>query len=166
MPDNLEQEIKDDNQTVAGWMLYYHQRKREYVQARAGVLLSSPAPADGQPRGTETTDTTGRKGSKLAQLHERTGAWLELVEEIEARLPPKMRIILIRRRECVFAGRKKYRGRPAWIPYVQVKYAEDVAKLEGKRLEDVWVNNPDKFGEWWRRIIDYGVRCALKKNLL
>ena len=167
MTQTLEQEVKDDNRVVAGWLLYYHERKNDYERRREIILHSSGASAfDGQPRGTELGDTTGHKGDKLAELHERTGEWLELVEDIERRLPPKMRIILERRRECIFATRKKYKGRPPWIPYVQVKYAEDMAMMEDKKLEDVWVNTPDIFTDWWKQIVMYATVLAGKKNLL
>lgn len=39
--------------------------KREYAQRTSSILLSSPSPPDGQPKGTNLSDTTGDKATQL-----------------------------------------------------------------------------------------------------
>jgi hypothetical protein len=158
----LEQEVKDDNRVVAGWLLYYHERKADYERRRETILHSSGASAfDGQPRGTDLGDTTGRKGDKLAELHERTGDWLELVEDVERRLPWKMQIFLRLRREYRYA-----RGRNGWTAAVQHKYADEIAARLKKKPEDTWIESRNTFTRWWDKIIEYTGRLAAKKGLL
>ena len=161
----LEDEIRNENRIVQGWLLGYRQRKEEYCRRRGDILLASPLPPNGLPRGSETSDPTERKGGMLAELAEDEALWLELVEEVQVRLSWKMQIILKLRREAVYI-RGKRRGRPAWVAYVHVKYCEEVAAKLGKQLEDVWVNNEDVFSEWWKRIVEYTARLAAKRGLL
>ena len=160
MAQTLDQEAKKDNRIAAGWLLYYHERKKEYDSRREDILYASPGPADGQPRGTATGDTTGSKGARLAELCE-DGDWLALIEDVERRLPWKMQIFLRLRREYRFA-----RGRRGWTAAVQWRYAEEVAARLEKDPTDTWVESRSTFSRWWDRIVEYTVRAALKKNLL
>jgi len=167
----LDEEKARDNRIVAGWLLHYHERKREYEQKREEILHSLPPALPDTPSGSRNQigDPTGRKGQKLADLRE-TEEWLALVEEVERRLPWKLRLVLQFRREATARrgriGTGRYRGRPAWIPYVQHKYCEAVAKRAKKQQEDVWIESPSVFSEWWGRILDYAARLAAKKGLL
>lgn len=160
MAQTLDQEAKKDNRIAAGWLLYYHERKKEYDSRREAILYASPDPPDGQPRGTATGDTTGSKGARLAELHA-DGAWLALIEDVERRLPWKMQIFLRLRREYRFA-----RGRRGWTAAVQWRYAEEVAARLKKDPTDTWIESRSTFSRWWDRIVEYTVRAALKKNLL
>ena len=157
----LEQEVKSDNYKVSLWLLYYHDRKKEYTARRVALLLSSPAPSDGQPRGTDTTDTTGGKGQKLAELYEQAGEWLDLIAEVEQGLPWKMQIFLRLRREYRYA-----RGRNGWTAPVQRKFAEEVAAKLRKDPEDTWIESRNTFTRWWDKIVEYAVRKAAKRGLL
>lgn len=162
----LDSEIKKDNKIVAGWLLYYHERKIDYEQQREFILHSSgPCLSDVIPGGTNiTSDTTGRKGQKLGDLQD-TEKWLALVEEVERRLPWKLQKFLLLRREYRHSP-KRGPGRPSWVPVVQRRYAEELAKHLGKAEEDVWINSPNTFHEWWDRIVDYTARLAGKRGLL
>lgn len=163
----LETEIKNDNRIVAGWLLYYHERKQEYLNQREAILHSSPpCLSDAMPGGKNVVvgDPTGRKGQKLADLQE-TERWLALVEEVERRLPWKLQIFLRLRRECRFS-KSGGRGRPTWVPYVQRRFAQEVAARLNKQEEDVWINSPATFHEWWDKIVNYTARLAAKRGLL
>lgn len=162
----LETEIKNDNRIVAGWLLYYHERKQEYLNQREAILHSSPpCLSDAMPGGKNVVgDPTGRKGQKLADLQE-TERWLALVEEVERRLPWKLQIFLRLRRECRFS-KSGGRGRPTWVPYVQRRFAQEVAARLNKQEEAVWINSPATFHEWWDKIVNYTARLAAKRGLL
>lgn len=161
----LEQEVRNENRVVQGWLLNYRTRKEEYCRSRGDVLFASPQPPDGMPRGSETSDPTERKGNILAEMNEKDGLWLDLIEEVQERLSWKMQIVLKLRREAAYI-RGKERGRPAWISYVHVKYCEEVAIKTGKQLEDVWVDRERTISDWWFRIVEYTARLAAKKGLL
>ena len=166
MPETLADEHKAENKVISAWLLYYHDRKKDYDCRRLEVLHSSSASSfDGQPRGTDPGDTTGRKGDKLAELAEDTGAWLALVEDVEERLPWKMQIFLRLRREFRHT-RSRGPGRPAWVPHVQRRYAEEVAVRLGKSEEDVWVSSRYAYIDWWTQIVEYAGRMASKRGLL
>lgn len=164
-PETLDKQQKKENKIVAGWLLYYEERKAEYERIREDVLQRVPAGVASavHPEG-DYSDSTGSKVVQLAKLREME-EWLKVVEYVEERLPWKMQIVLRLRREARY--RRGYsRGRPAWIAYVQHRYCAEVAKREGKDIEDVWVNSPDTFTDWWNRIVEYTAREAARRGLL
>lgn len=161
----LEQEAKRDNRIVQGWLLQYKQRKEKYLTKLENALYASPAPPDGMPRGSDVSNPTEQKGTRLAELGEDEGAWIELVEEVQERLPWKMQIVLKLRREAMHIKGKR-RGRPAWVAYVQVHYCEEVAAKTGQALEDVWISKEHTFYDWWARILEYTARLAIKRGLV
>lgn len=161
----LEKEVKNENKIVQAWLLEYKQRKERYAKLRDDLLQSSSQPPDGMPRGCNISNPTAQKGERLAELAEYDGMWLELIEEVQARLNWKMQIILRLRREAIYI-RGKRRGRPAWVSYVQVKYCEEVAIRTNKQLEDAWVDSETTFYDWWQRIVELTARLAAKRGLL
>jgi hypothetical protein len=161
----FEKETKNENRIIQGWLLEYRQRKEKYDRRRDDVLHSSTQSPDGMPRGSTVSNPTEQKGGRLAELTEEAGEWLELIEDVQARLNWKMQIILRLRREAMYI-RGKRRGRPAWVSYVQVHYCEEVASRTNKQLEAVWINSEKTFYDWWQRIIEFTARLACKRNLL
>ena len=160
----MEQEIRDDYRTVAGWLLYYHERRAAYEQRREEILQSSTASEYCQaPARAGISDATGKRGVKLADLEE-TGEWLTLVTEIEKGLPPKLCLLLRLRREALYA-KTRLRGRPAWVSYAQGKYANEIAKRTGRQLSDCWVEDRTLFS-WWDKIVTYATIKASKRGLL
>lgn len=154
MGEALEVEIKNDNRVVSGWLLHYHERKRDYEQRREDILNSSPQPQH-VPGRAFTSDTTGRKGEKLADLE--AGRWLALVEEVSRRLPWKMQILL-RLKQRYRIG---VRGRPVrWL--IALELSEEVSR----RLKKDYSVGPDTIDDWWGRVVEYAARVAGKKGLL
>lgn len=156
------EEAKQENRIVAGWLLYYEERKREYEQMQEQILHGGQhsgvvvAGAEG-----EISDSTGNRAVELADRLAEKKAWLDLVEEVEQKLPWKMQVFLRLRREC-----RHRRGPHAWVPYIQHKYAEEVARREKKQIYDVWIANRQTFYVWWQRIVDYAARQAARRNLI
>lgn len=159
--EQLDTEVKRDNRKVAGWLLFYEERKAEYEKQREAIIESSPPCfLDAVPGENAVTDPTGRKAVNLARLHE-TEKWLRLVEEVESRLPLKMQVFLRLRREYRYR-----RGRNGWVAPVQWRYAQEIARILGKNPEDTWVESRTTFYYWWDRIVDYTARLAAKRGLL
>lgn len=158
----FESEMREDNTTVSAWLLYYPERREEYLRRREEIIHSStPRLPEGVPGGKNIAgDPTGRKGQKLADLQE-IERWLELVEEVERRLPWKMQVFLNLRREYRHA-----RGRQGWTAAVQWRFSQEVAERLGKKQEDAWVESRNTFTRWWDRIVEYTVRLAAKNGLL
>ena len=177
---NLIREAKDENKVVADWLLHYPKRKAAYEALKdAFAYPGGVAPADRLPISTNRmSDPTARIAIQLVtgeivpaeDLDEEQWLWLRVVEDVERALPWKAQVILRLRREVVhkqgLIRKGKYRGRPAWIPYVQHKYADELVKRTGKKLDDVWVDSPQAFTNWWGKIIDLAGRVAAKRGLL
>jgi hypothetical protein len=158
---SLEQEVKDDSRKVAGWLLNYPERRRDYESRRMAILQSSPPKIPKTVKGTKFGDPTGRKGQRLGDLDWK---WIKLVEDVEARLPDKMRIILQLRRET--PPQANLKGRPAWISYARHRYARIMSEKEKKPVQDFWIESPHTFSEWWNKIVHFAVILAAKRGLL
>lgn len=51
--------------TIQAILSSYENMKKEYAQRTDSILLSSPSPPDGQPKGSNISDTTGDKVTQL-----------------------------------------------------------------------------------------------------
>ena len=177
---NLVREAKDENKVVADWLLHYPKRKAAYEALKdAFAYPGAIVPEDRMPVNiNRKSDPTARIAIQLVtgeivpaeDLDEDQWLWLKLVEDVERALPWKLQIILRLRREAMhkqgMIRKGKYKGRQAWIPYVQHKYADEIARCTGKDLEDVWVDSPQAFSSWWTRIVEFAARLAAKRGLL
>lgn len=158
--ETIDQIAKKENKKVEGWLLFYEDRLKEYEDERAEIIrTASPSLFDGL-KGTGTGDPTGVQGVKLAELQERE-QWLRLVEEVERKLPQKLRVYLKVRRKYRHA-----RGSHGWVVRVQREYAETMAKLTGLPEERYWIDSRRTFWVWWERIVEYAARLAAKEGLL
>jgi hypothetical protein len=154
--ETLDKEAREDNRIVAGWLLYYHERKRDYENRREAILHSTPRPYEVSGGTNYISDATGRKGQKLADLRE-IEEWLALVEEVERRLPWKMQILLRLKRTY----KRGARGRPVrWI--IALKLSEEISE----RTRKDYSIGPDAVDEWWQKVVEYGARLAAKRGLL
>ena len=169
-PKTLEEEVKRDNNKVTYWLLNYTQKKKEIEQLKEDLILSGSYSLENRlPVKTNlTTDPTAKKVILLVDKLAEEEKWLKLIEEVEQRLPVKLRLLLQLRRQ---AGQERsnivrYRGRPSWIPYVQCRYCEMLAKATGKEEEDVWIGDPKTFFVMWNRIVEYTCRLSGKRGLL
>lgn len=156
----LDAEVKKDNQKVEEWLLWYEERKTEYLNAREAIIHSSgPSLHEVTGATTNISDPTGQKGAKLAEL-KKTEAWLRLIEEVQTRLPWKLEIFLLLRRKY------RYRGRNGWVAAVQWEFAYEVAAQLGKKPEETWVASRGTLWLWWNQIVDFTARLAAKRGLL
>lgn len=167
----IDKEYRKDGAIVAAWVLHYWEKKRECEEAFEQYLeeISTHAskPELVPIHGSLPGDRTGNQATKLADTSrrlEREAEWLELVEEVESKLPPKMQIFLRLRREAEYT-KTRLRGRPGWVAYVQDHYAKEMAKANNKRPSDYWVEDRTFFA-WWDRIVTYAVIRAAKRGIL
>ena len=156
----IDQIAKKENKRVEGWLLFYEDRLREYENDRAEIVrTTSPSLFDGL-KGPGISNPTGRMGVKLMELQERE-QWLRLVEEVERKLPQKLRIYLRVRREY-----RHNAGNQGWVVRVQRDYAATMARLTGLPEERHWIDSRRTFWVWWERIVEYAARMAAKEGLL
>ncbi len=160
LAERMELEIKRYNGTVSHWLLFVEDEKVA-LDDRRDDLFNGDSPHDnpGSSR-SGISDKTGSTGTRLAALEPKE-RWIQLIEEVEQKLPPKMQIFLRLRREY-----RGYQGRQGWVTPVQINYAQQVAELEGKRPEDVWIESRRTFYVWWNRIVTYTAVIAAKSDLL
>lgn len=167
--DNI---TKLENKKVSDWLIWYDVREKERIihnLAERGNIINGAnyrLSSNGGIYPSIPSDTTGLKGERVIELFEEDedSEWISLVKGVEKKLPAKMRLLLKLRRECRYT--KSIKGRPGWIPYVQRRYAEEIAKRKGISEEEVWIERPQTFTEWWSRIVDFTARCAAKRGLL
>lgn len=146
---SLEAEIRSDNKKVTYWLLFYEDRKKDYMLRRDyAVINCSTACVSDSLTSPEMPDISEEE------------KWIELIEEVERRLSWKMKIFLCLRREY-----RDMTGRKGWTAAAQWKYAQKVADYLGKEPEDVYVDR-FTFNNWWSRIVEYTARLAAKRGLL
>ncbi|OPY63664.1 MAG: hypothetical protein A4E56_00387 [Pelotomaculum sp. PtaU1.Bin065] len=145
----LDEEVKRDNKIVTDWLLFYDEHKKEYLRRRECSVSDSSA-----------SYISSISYNSLYDLME-VERWLNLIEEIEQRLPWKMHIFLRLRREY-----RHVTGRKGWTTAVQWRYTYEVAERLGKNPEDTWVESRFILNRWWDKILDYTVRLAAKRGLL
>jgi hypothetical protein len=173
---DLETECRRANKICADWLLFIEERQAEYRQhilevaeQRNDIIYSGTFAIDqAKPSNRLIGDRTGSRGAKLAVSTDRLEeelrtfeAWAALITDIEDALSWKMKTFLSLRREYRYN-----RGRVGWVVPVQRRYCEEVAKREGKQLEDCWLASRGTFNDMWNKILTYAVRKACKRKLL
>jgi len=120
------------------WILYYPQRKQSNIEALAEFEALGAANSDGMPRGTDTSDPTSNKATRLAEL-QNDRLWCVAVEDMLRNIGfdekrnnikhEEMMLLVELRQEaelvCESSG-----GRTPWYDYVEANYA----KLSEKKL--------------------------------
>jgi len=171
----MDDELREDFGIISDWLLNYEDyladyeyRRAQLAEAREAVIDATPRPspddpAPGRNSVRPVSDSTGRKGIRLATLDDlrTTERWLEWCQEVEVALPWKMQIFLRLRREY-----RHRRGPHGWTAAVQHRYAQEIAERLGKRVEDVWIEDRNTFTGWWNRILQFGAIKAAKQGLL
>ena len=164
MEKPLQTEAKKENRIVSDWLLYYHERLKEYKEYKEGVAIYPNQAISDEGHGSNISDPTQRIVLKRLDF-KYNPEWFDVVEELERRIPEKQKVFLKVRREAK-DKHANYRGRPAWVPYVQCRYPIEMSKLTGRGAEEFFISQPRVFYDWWNRLVDYGVRLAIKRGLL
>jgi hypothetical protein len=112
------------------------------------------------PHGTSVGNPTQSKGMSLANL-ETDKDWLLVVEATESTLSEKKRMFLHFRRQMV-NNQYVNGGRPGWSDNVQYRYAE----WHNRRYGCDHVPSRQTMIDWWREIVEVGVRIAIRKKIL
>lgn len=157
---SLEAEAKAESREVANWLLYIEEREAKYRQRREDALSLPAVQYDRVGgRGGGVSDPTAE--AAIAAADPETEAWIDLIHEVERRLPLKMQVFLRLRR--------KYRhnvGRRGWVAQIQHEFADEMSRITGKEVEVLWVDSRTTFYAWWERIVNYAARLAAKRGLL
>ena len=144
--------IKKDNKLAEEWLLFYAERRRQYYIDRQSIMGATCSPEIGARCGVG--NQTMAKGIQLTRLMQHE-AWLETIEVVEESLSESKKLFLTLRREAVYAQDNGSAGRPAWVEYVQQRFA---AEIDHHVYEDT-------IKKWWRDLVNLTVIVAHKKSV-
>ena len=157
----VKMDFKQQDKIAAEWLLHYHERKKQYqIQQEEHTVLSA-ANYNGLPRGNGIGRPTENKGLILAELEE-THAWLQTIEDAESTLSEKKQAFLDIRRRAEQLEFVREVGRPGWVDYVQVQYADWHERNYGTE----YLPSKKTLHLWWNEIIDVTVRIAIRRGCL
>lgn len=157
--NHFDIEIKNDNQIVSNWLLYYHELREDYLDQREDIIHYQKTGKifKDRPQGSPTES----KGRKLIDNLQNVEQWLKLIEEVENSLPANLKVFLELRRQ-----HRNARGRIGWTATVQQRFPEELSKLSGGDPESNWIESRNTFTRWWDRIVEFTARIAIKRGLL
>lgn len=174
MIEPLEKGIIRENRIASDWLLWADEREVDLLERREEILDSSSSGylnasgitviGKGQKSSLRpghtwqvpyisthpSSDTTGSKGSTLAELN-KTERWISLVREIEKKLTADQNLLLMLRRDC-----RHNVGRRGWVSYARDGFALQ-AKTKVSR---------STLCERWELIVACTAREACKRGLL
>ena len=156
-------EKRRERRIVAGWLLFYHERKKELEEKRQAILGSLIPGGIIQVKNDKEkriSDPVAKVGVKLAAL-QKEEQWLKLVEDVEKSLSPNRLLFLLLRREYRYSG-----GRRGWTVHVQRRFAAEMAKRTGQSEEDTWLSSRETFWRWWNDILLFAIGMAKGRELL
>ena len=145
----ISESIQQDRKKAEMYLLDYHaamaeyqRKKTEYIENKRSLSIKQGdghGNVPGKPTESQALQSVGYDESHEAY------AWLKAVEIYEHTASPHKLIYLdIRRRAEKQSKQNKGVGRPAWVPYVQVRFAEAMAA----RLTP-FVLSERSIRQWW-----------------
>ena len=157
------EDIKRQNQIASEWMLYYHQRYEIYNQIKTDSTSLTASQATGMPHGSGISDPTAQKTIELDRM-KNDELWLMTVEDVERIVSPQKRIFIEVRRRAEYNKNDGIAtvGRPGWVSYTQVEYAEKIYRMYGYEQ----VPSERTMISWWNQIVELAVRVAIKRGCL
>ena len=153
--DDIAAELRNDNQTVSCWLIYYHERKKALELMREEIIEASPAPQADRVQSNRTSDSTCDRAYRLIQKTANAADWIWCVDAARSTLGPRKRILLDLVQEAAtlsIAGNTKR----WWIYWVQQQYYN----RHGCWLSDKSINI------YWEDIVERCARIAAKKKIL
>jgi len=165
-PDDIAAELKEDNQLISSWLIYYRERKRNVEDIREEILYRTQQPGADRVSSSTISDPAYQRAEELQRKTEQDMKWLKTVEDVYSILGAKKRLLLkLRQDESEKPITKKKRGRPGWVIWVQMHWAEEYSKSSGLPIDCCWVTD-DTLKDWWPDIINITARLAGKRGLL
>ena len=152
-------DTKRQNKEALKYILNIYDLRKQYAEQMESVSILGAANNDGMPHGSGVGDPCANKAFSLIEI-ERKKRWIMSIEMAEQTLSEKTRKFLEYRRDAesqIQRETHKEGGRPSWVPYVQIHYADWFMKRYGKESIP-----PEKtMANWMRNIIDVTVRIAI-----
>jgi hypothetical protein len=157
----LNMDFKKQDKIAAEWLLNYHDRKKQYKLQQKNYSVLSATSYSGMPHSTDIGRPAENKGIALIELEEKR-LWIMTIKDAESTLSEKKQAFIEFRRRAEELDFIKEVGRPGWVDYVQVKYAEWHEREYGK----AYLPSKNTLHSWWNEIVDVTVRIAIRRGCL
>ena len=151
--NSIMAEIGNDRKVAITYLLNYHELLAQYHARKVAEIEDVPK-VGGGGHGSLPGKPTEAKAIKSAAYDESHDEykWLKAVEIAERTLPDRKMLFLQIRRVAEMHNKGSHdRGRPAWVPYTQAHYADEIEKRYGQS------EKPPKdkvMRGWFNRIVD------------
>jgi len=155
-------DIKKQNKEALKWILNFADLRNTYIAAAANFSTLGSTNYSGMPKGSDVGNPTLNKAVTLTEL-ERQKLWIMTIEAMEMTLSEKKQAFLeLRRRAEELNSKKREKGRPGWIDYVQPRYAD----WHERRYSCAFVPSKRVMYNWMDELIDITVRIAIRGGIL
>lgn len=160
----------EEEKKVAEWYLLNESEVRKSLQREAPTCISSPQ-IDGMPHGKGKTsnpvESIALREISLDERSEIDNKWLAIIDEYLHNTSAKNLQIVKSRREAQsnyrhLTPRERGKGRPSWIEYASGKYADNLYKQTGIKIE---LPSPKTMILWWESIVLDVYVMALKRKM-
>ncbi|MCM0759964.1 hypothetical protein M7775_15505 [Sporomusa sphaeroides DSM 2875] len=153
-------DINAQNREALKWILNYHELRKTYISLTEEFSEIAATAYTGMPHGGGVGNPTMHKSIKLMDL-EYHKKWLIVIEMMERTLSEKRLTFLDLRRRAECMGNNNV-GRPGWVGYTQVKYAD----WHDRRYGREFVPSKRVMYNWMDNIVEITVRLAIRQGLL
>ena len=166
MDNDILSELREDNQLVSSWLIYYRERKRNVELERDEILYRTQQPGSDRVSSSTISDPTYQRAEELYRKTEHDMKWIETVDMVKRMVGPKKLLLLdLRQEEAEHPTTQSGRGRPGWVIWIQAKWPERYALLTGYPPDVCWLSD-GMIRNMWSDIV---YRCAIlaaKRGLL
>ncbi|GMB01059.1 hypothetical protein [Pelosinus sp. IPA-1] len=152
-------DFKRQDKISADWLLNCQEYRNQYLVEQESYSELSATTYSGMPHGSGIGKPAENKAITLTDL-EIKRLWIITIENAESTLSNKKKAFLEFRRRAEIIENAKEVGRPGWVDYVQVRYADWHEKEYGKTC----LLSKNTLHSWWNDIVDVTVRIAIKKG--
>lgn len=166
MDNDILSELREDNQIVSSWLIYYRERKRNLELMREEILERTQQPGSYRVSSSTISDPTYQRGEELERKTAQDMKWLETVDMVKRMLGTKKLLLLeLRQEEAENPTTQNKRGRPGWVIWVQCRWAEEYAKITGNPADVCWITD-GIIRNMWSDIVSRCAILAAKRGLL
>lgn len=166
MEPTLTDELRADNQEIAGWLIYYQERGQKVMDERDCILFRTQQPGSDRVSSSAISDPTESRAEELVQKTAKDMMWLQTVEDVQRILGPKKSLLLrLRQDEARQPITGDKRGRPGWVIWVQQQWPDKYGAISGCPSDVCWISD-GVLKNMWLEIIFLTARVAGKRGLL
>lgn len=159
--DGIMMQMQKEKKTAEHYLLCYEQEMKEYAQALAENIADGFSNGNaGGGRGNLPGHPVEAQAIANMRFNEKYEPylWLKAVEMVMGRLS-KQKMVFLQLRQEAYRKHACYRGKEAWVAYVQQRYSEVYSE---KRMRAAYLSERT-IHSWWGGIVQFvvDVHCRL-----